>query len=352
MTSFNRRTLISTAAASAVLLTPALRTGAFALPADDDREFESTFTGSVIELVDDQWAFEEIYPLIEEDDFHWESVSIVNDSSIVGVAFIDTSKSPEEYLDEILSMYRYDTIDIVGSGTSSDGAWFAASAAYEGISLVVSIYCEYQVGAYEEFDLVVTLNSRADNLLVDVDAAQGGILIGDLEPFMMLESSDVASLTFPGVVASSTSGRSNRTSQTSNATETTGTETTTADSSFVEGVREHRTVFMSEFGDFAGAMGIIADEASTDPEKDAAFETMHRVAALWVPYADQAAELTAPAEYADLGELYSTWAAEITELGTAWQEIMAGQREVESLFDQIDAVDLVDKELKAALEAL
>lgn len=366
MHTLNRRTLLRTASASAAIFALSPKGLLRAQPTAEDRSFESELTGSVIELIDEQWSFNpELYELTEDDDVVKEYISVSNQSSTIEIEFVQSPLSPEEYLEEVQANYArvYDAFEVVDSGASGDGAWFAGSSTYEDFSL--SIFCEYQAGAYENADLVVIVNSRPDDFQSNVPAVQDGILIGDLEPLIMVETSEVMSLEFPVLavaVATETSGRSSRTTRGTSENENRGNtrsnrrgqdeRNSTADDSYVDEVRAHRADFIASFSEFVEALAVFGDDSSTDAQLNTAFATIDRVAETWLTYSDRASELTAPAEFATLEDLYLTWADEIAQLGANWVAFVTGAGEVGAIFDQIDVVDQADKALVAELDSI
>src|SRR5699024_1000900 len=126
--------------------------------------FESELTGSVIEILGGEWSFYmENYEIIEEGDYTKEYLPVINQHSTLRIEFVQTSLAPEQYLEIVQtdSFRKSQAFEVVESGLTDGGAWFAASVTWGQISH--SIYAEYQTGAFEEADLVVILNSRPDD---------------------------------------------------------------------------------------------------------------------------------------------------------------------------------------------
>lgn len=197
---------------------------------------------------------------------------------------------------------------------------------------------------------------------------QEGVLIGDLEPFIMLEQGNPTALMFPAVTAkptqpstqpsensgsSSGSGDSSRAGNTSSDRSSRGNQgQSTSGSDYPDAVLAHRTEFMGTFNEFVEALSVVLDEVSTEADVSGAFTTIDRLAETWLGYPARAAQLSAPAEYASLEGLYLTWADEIATLGSSYLGLYDGTSNADTMFDQIDIVDQADRALIAELDAL
>lgn len=373
MKPLSRRSILRSAAGSAavIALSPASRIWAQTPP--DDRMIESTMTGSVIELIDDAWNFELGFGGMEEGDGYLRELYLMDsDTAALEVEFVQTDLTPEGYLELVQERYQtnWHQFELADSGATDDGLWFAASATTTAVP--VSMYCELQVGAFEQADLMITLLSEPPLFAESVSSAQEGVLIGDLEPFIMIEPSDVMSLEFPVLaiaVATETTRRTTRSSRTVGGTEeaqddrsssrrsnrrgeSQPTSTATTDGDFVEVVRAHRDEFLVTFNAFNTAMSTFFAETSTEEEQAESFEAIAPLAEVWTTYPQQASQATAPAEFAELEALYLDWADEIGALGTSWLDFLGRTATVEEFFAQLDIVDEIDLELGAALDAL
>lgn len=355
----NRRVLLRSVSASAFVLA-ANRLNALAQPTETDREYESALTGSVVALTDQQWGFNpDQYAVTEEPDYTREHFSVTNQSSIVEIDFIQTEMTPEDFLIMMQGVYesRYDGFELADSGTTADGAWFAASVLSDGT--LVSVYSEYQAGAYETADLSVTVNTLPEELEANLDAAQTGITVGDLEPFVWIQDSDVLALTFPAIAATTTTRttRTTRSTNTGNTTETTRTtrtnrgSTTSGSSTYVDDVTAHREEFLASFAEFMTQIAVAGDATATEADLAAALAAVDLIAETWTGYADRAAGLTAPAELGQLEDVYLQWADDISALGGLWAVVRMGETDVEVVLDQIEVVNQIDQELEAELAA-
>lgn len=373
MNKMSRRSILhaSAGAATAIAFSPISRISAQTPP--DERIIESSLTGSTIELVSDEWSFSLGFGGQDKgDDFLRELYIMENASSQLEVEFVQTELTPEQYLEARLDDFLlwYPEMEIAGSGAEADGIWFAASLADEGSAL--SVYCEYQAGAYEEADLVLTLKSAPDDFQANLPSAQAGVLVGDLAPFMMIEPSNVMALEFPVVavaVATETTGRTTRSSRRAGGTdEPEPTETSrrsnrrgqnqqdeptaAADGDFVEVVRTHRDDFLGTLDAFNTALGVFIADDSTEEEQAEAFEAIAPLAEEWTTYPQRAGQTSAPAEFAELGALYSDWADEISSLGTLWFDFLGRTATVEDFFAQLEVVDQIDLDLGDLLDTL
>lgn len=361
MNTLNRRTILRSAAAGATVYALLPKNPLWAQPSDTARSFESELTGSVIELLDDQWNFKsEFYGIAEEVDYTTERVMISGRTATVEVEFVQTSLDPEAYLTIVQDSYieNFVGFELADSGTTPDGAWFAGTAALSDLS--INVFAEYQAGAYDDTDLVVILNSNSEDFLQNLPAAQEGILIGDLEPMMMIESSQVTALTFPVLaVAAPTpaSGRTSRSTRGSTNTETTprsnrrgqSQSTSTTSGSYVDDVRAHREEYLITFTDFVASVSVFGQDTSTEAQQAEAFDTIDRVAGEWLEYPARANQLNASPDLATLEDLYLTWADEIAEMGDLWFSAMQGTSTVDDLLDQLDIVNLADQALDTEL---
>lgn len=370
MNTVSRRSILRTAAGGAAILalSPANRIWAQTPPYD--RMIESSLTGSIIELLDDDWSFSLGFGGQDSGDGYLrELYNLQNASSRLEVEFVQTDLTSEEYLELKLDglLASFPEIEIADNGILDDGVWFAASMATQDSAR--SVYCEYQSGAYEQADLVLTLFSEPDDFQTNLPSAQEGILIGDLEPFMMIEPSNVMALEFPVIavaVATETTGRTTRSSRTVGSTdepeETPSSRrsnrrgqnesTTTTDEDFVEIVRTHRQEFLATFDAFNAALSTFFAENATEAEQAESFEAIAPLAEVWTTYPQQASQVSAPAEFAELGTLYSDWANEIGALGTSWLDFLGRTATVEDFFAQLEIVDQIDLELGNMLASL
>lgn len=373
MDTSSRRNMLKTAVASAAVLAVVPARALWAQPDKADRVFESRLTGSAVELLqEDAEFYPELYVFEEEADFVRETVSItIPMTADAEIEFVQTSMTADEYLDVILGRFRenWDQVEIAGSGSDAEGAWMAASVLMEPSEsypndIPFSVFIEYQAGAYEDADLAVAVVTRPDKVEEGIAAVQAGILVGDLEPLLMVESSEVLSLDFPVLssgmsTTASTGGRRSRSSQESGeeeeTTNTRGGENqtnTTTSSDYPDAVRGHRTEFMATFDEFAEALALTIDDAATEADVSAAFSTIDGLAKQWLGYPDRAAQLVAPAEYSSLEGLYLTWADEIATLGSSYLGLFDGTSDVDTMFNQIDVVDQADRALVAELDSL
>lgn len=370
MNTSSRRSLLRLAATGAAVLAITPARDLVAQVRRDDRSYESAFTGSVVELLDPDWKFSTEFSGIDETgEYIRESVNARSESArtTIEIEFLRSSVSPERYIEILLERHaeNWDVVEIAGSGTGPDGPWFAASLLWvptDGLTSVMpaSVYCEYQAGAYEEEDLVVTVNTRPEGFEERLNLAQTQVLIGDLPPLTMLESSEVFALSFPVLTdetaTTSTRGRSSRSTRGSGEEEETASSrrgenrtNTATGTDYPDAVLAHRTEFIKSFDDFAGALSTFIDETSTQDQQNAAFGTIDVIATAWLDYPDQANSLSAPSEYARLEDLYITWADEIAVLGARYFSGISGTGTVEQMIEQIDVVDQADRALMAEM---
>lgn len=343
-----RSFLASVAASTTIAVLSHINTIAAAPDPEAAREFESELTGSTIKLLDDSWRFDaDIYEIEESRNLTRETVSVSSETATVEIDFVSTSMSPADYLYSIrdrltLSWNSYEEID---NGITSDGEWLIGMGTTGDLELAV--YVEYQAGAFPDHDLVVTFLGDIPTVSDDLDAMQSGISIGDAEPMFMMEESNVAATTF-GSGQQQTSSRNRRRGGSTTETQ----DPVGGDSGFVDGVIAHRSVFAGEMEQFLTAVLMFGDDAISDAQVQEAFGVMDDCSDLWVLYPDQAARLSAPAEYADLETMYLAWADDIAELGNSWIGARAGLEETSAMFDQLDVVLAADDDLGAALDAL
>lgn len=363
MNQFNRRAFLQSTVASATVLAIAPVGSLRAQTTEDDRIYESVLTGSHVELVSSNWEFLADFELFEEtEEFTREVVAASTESVTLEVEFVQTSVDAEAYLDIVQRRYRdaWDVVEIFDSGVTADGAWFAASILMEPgevytNAITMSVYCEYQVGAYENADLLISVNSRVDRFEASIESVQAGVRVGDLEPLLMVDSSDVLALAFP-VLATTTQSQSGNESTTSGERRSgrsqAGQSASSDDGEYVDAVWDHRTEFISSFNEFAEALSQFVDESSTDASMQQAYATLDRVAGDWTSYPATAQQMTAPERYSVLESLYLTWADEIGVLGQAWIDAVNGVATGDDVFNQIDVVDRADKALVAELDSL
>ena len=369
MNSLSRRSILRTAAGGAAAFSLFSSTRIWAQSPPEEHTIESTLTGSIIEIIDDDWEFSLGFGGQDLGDEYLRELYILNnDSSVMEIEFVQTGLTPEEYLalaqDRFLMSWP--ELEVVDSGVTGDGPWFAVAMA--GLEGARSVYCEYQPGAYEEADLMVTLMSEPSAFQANLPSAQQGILIGDLEPFMMIEPSEVLALEFPVLAvaaATEASGRTSRTSRAnrgseddsattrrSNRRQQNQSTTTARDGDFVGEVRAHREEFLETLSEFQTALMVFANENAPDEDLADAFGTIDAIASVWLTYPDRVAGLTVPPEFADLGALYREWADEIGALGEEWAAFIGQTGSVDDFFAQLDVVDEIDRDLEVALDAL
>lgn len=369
MTTINRRALIQlvsgTVVASAVSQTDVFADG----PGPNDREFESEFTGSVIELVDRSMYFmETMYRIEEETNYTAEHVPIGGDPGVLSVTFVQSSLSSQEYMSIVQEPYKLGNFEEVASEIQDDGWWFAAAHGGAVNGLVSSVYAEYQVGAFPNADLLVIYSGRPEEFVDGLPRMQEGVLIGDYEPFIMLEQGNPTALMFPAVTAKptqpstqptgnsrSSSGRGDRSragNTTSDRSSRGNQNQSTTGSDYPDAVLAHRTEFMGTFNEFVEAISVVIDEVSTEADVSGAFTIIDGLAETWLGYPARANRLSAPAEYDSLEGLYLTWADEIATLGSSYLGLYDGTSNVDRMFDQIDVVDQADRALKAELDSL
>ena len=125
-----------------------------------------------------------------------------------------------------------------------------------------------------------------------------------------------------------------------------------ADGDFVEVVRAHRQKFLVTFDAFNAALNDFFAEGATEEEQAESFDAIGPLAEEWTTYPQQASQATAPAEFAELGTLYTDWANEIGALGTLWLDFLGRTATVEEFFEQLEIVDQIDLELGNMLEFL
>lgn len=355
MNTVNRRILVSSAAASMAVMSIGLR-NVSAQPAKTGTTFESALTGSVIEILDAAWAFNDsTYSMEEGNDITSEYVTIDNDDlgTTAEIEFVQSKFSAAQHLERIQGFYEgsWESFTLIDSDETESGAWMAGIATLSDVEF--GVYCEYQAGAYEGTDLIVLVNSRPDQIAAAVTSFQAGVVIGDLEPMLMLTESDAEGDLF---VASATSGGNRTTRGTTEVGEDPDPNEQDLDTqdanAYILAIDDQRLTFLEQFNTFAENMAVFADETVTDSEQDAAFAAMDDMAFLWVKYPTQQTDIPAPADLADLETLYLNWLEEIGLLGQTWMDMITGDAEVEALFDQLDVVDQIDKDLQAELETL
>lgn len=351
MRSFTRRNFV--AAGTAMLAFASQR----ALAQYEDLTGESVVvsdsTGEEIDLGETGFEFSSRY---SDDDYEAESFLFGNDSSVVSIKFVPTGNTPESVneLESTKLVEFYPETNEAGSAILDDGTWLAYSIATR-TGLKRSVYIEFQIGAFPEHDLLVDFTSNVETFEADFALLQQ-VAIAGMPPFLFTGDSEIETLVFPTIAA--TTGSTNRTTRVGGSTKvnTNPTETpvsgTGADDDFVESVQTHREEFMSSFGDFATALGVFGEDTSTETDQDDALIVMANVSLEWIDYPEQASLLAAPAEFAGLGDLYLNWADEIGLLGQLFTDAFTGVGELAPAFDQIDVVDTIDKQLKAELDPL
>ena len=358
-----RRNILKTTAAGAAVMVFSPVNQLWAQTSEDDRIYESILTGSHVELVSPDWEFLAEFELFEEtEEFTREVVAASTESATLEVEFVQTSVDAEAYLDIVQRRYRdaWDVVEIVDSGVNADGAWFAASILMEPgevytNAIPMSVYCEYQAGAYENADLLISVNSRVDRFEASIESVQADVRVGDMEPLLMVELSDVLALAFPALAATteSQSGNESTTSgEGRSGRSQTGQSSSSEEDEYVEAVWNHRTAFIASFDEFAEALSQFVDESSTDALMQQAYATLDRVAGEWTSYPVTAQQMSAPQGYSVLDGLYLTWADEIGALGQAWIDAVNGAATGDDVFNQIDVVDRADRALVAELESL
>lgn len=346
----NRRVFVFSGTALAALPLGAL---VQRVAAQTETSYQTTLTGSVIEFGDSGFTLGETGT---QNDV--ETVELLLDSAAAYIDFVPTIDDHEAFIESSIT----DILDaglgaeLVDSGVFDDGAWAVMSATIDGTP--TALYREVQLGAYPEYDLVLSLRSSNDEF-EDVITAFQDVTIDGFAPFLFLEDTDAIALV-AAIVPVATTGRSQRTSRTATATETptgqtsrrsrTSTRTsTTDDGSYREAVRAHRQEFQLTIVDFATSLGVLTDTTSTTAQTDTALLDIDALAEEWITYPEQAAKLTAPSSESVLAGLYETWSDEIAELAEIWQAARVGSSDAESILTQFEVVLDADDALGAEL---
>lgn len=370
MSQISRRVVVKGMSAAAAASLLASTGKAFAAQANL-REYTSELTKSVVELTNDDFTFaEDSFDVRTFDEYTQEYLSINTGRSTIEVMFVENGNEPADFVEVIRQRYmeNYDTFEDGESDEVDGSIWFTAATMYQDTQ--ISIYGEYQTGAYQNADLLVLVNAWAEEITDEIEAAQDGILIGDAPPLLMLAGDDPADFVFPVIGSTSTttttgtrSTRSSRnttttetkddnTSETRNTTKTKDdTKQTTSDDTtdYREAVTAHRNEFLDSFATFATSLATMTADGVSDADLNSAITTIDDLAADWITYPDRYAELTAPSSERKLKNLYKTWCDEIATLGENWNDARSGNATVEVMFNQISVVDEADQALAAEL---
>ncbi len=235
----------------------------------------------------------------------------------------------------------------LGADTYEDGGWVAFDAGVLG-------YYEYQLDAYGDHDLIVTLAAPTDTFQQVYEQAQA-ILIDGIPPFLFSEESDIVALAAERVASTpSTSSRTSRgsTTQTTNSrsSRSSSNQTTTGDP--VDAVIEHRSTFLTSYDAFFEHLELAADETASDREVEDAFAALVNIAYEWQVYPDQAAEIAFTPDLADLKSVYLEWAGAVGEMGFAFEDFYMGTATVDDYLAVHDQWAVIDDELVALLGGL
>lgn len=344
------------------LAVSATRVGAQDISEISGTTVTSELTGATIDL--GRSGFEFILTSVN-DATGEEGFDFSNDVAIGRVGFVPEGAIPAEYLNTKLEdidsanaesiLHGYDSLD--------DGAWMAIAAlSEEGVSN--GIYMEYQVGAFDGYDLFVYLNSPPESFPDDFAAFQQIDLAGG-PPALFLEESGIESLEFP-VLVSSTTGTSNRSrstrrtrgesgdnDETNSRRSSRGQQTGSGDTNdYVEAVTAHKEQFRESLDEFFELANLTISETASDEETNEAFAAISELAMEWLNYPAVASELTAPSDLASLDDVYRDWADEIGALGSNWMDALVGVGDFDQFFAQLEVVEESDGLLAAELEAL
>lgn len=248
----------------------------------------------------------------------------------------------------------------IGSDSYDDGGWIAFDAGVIG-------YYEYQLGAYGDHDLIVTLAAPHDAFEQVLEQAQA-ILLDGMPPFLFTEESGIQEIAAERAsAASSTSSRTNRNtsnegnnSRSSRSSTSEGNESETSSRSSsttnapdpVDVVRSHRQTFLASYEAFYEQLQIAADDQATDREQEDAFAATVNHAFEWQGYPDQAAEVSFISTLADLEAVYLDWADAVGEMGFEYEKFFLGTATVDDFLAVHDAWTVLDDELLATLNSL
>lgn len=236
----------------------------------------------------------------------------------------------------------------LGADTYEDGGWIALDAG-------VLAYYEYQLGAYGDHDLIVTLAAPLDTFEQVYEQAQA-IQLDGMPPFLFSEESGIVALAAEraSAASSTTTSRTSRGSSTA-ATNSRSSRSSTSQASSedpVEAVLEHRATFITSYDAFFEQLELAADETATDREVEDAFAALVNFAFEWQGYPDQAAEVTFTPDLADLESTYLDWADAIGEMGFVFEEFYMGTATVDDYLAVHDEWTVIDDDLLAILDGL
>lgn len=242
----------------------------------------------------------------------------------------------------------------LGIDTYEDGGWVAFDAGVVG-------YYEYQLGAYGDHDLIVTLAAPLETFEQVYEQAQS-IQLDAMPPFLFSEDSGIVALAAERASAtSSTSSRTGRNSRSSRSStpDDNETETNSRTSSNRTGapdpisiVTNHRSEFLESYDDFYAQLQMAAEETATDREVEDAFAALVNIAFVWQEYPSQATAVTFTPDLADLETTYLDWANAIGEMGTVFEEFYMGTSTVDDYLAVHDEWSVIDDELLAILDGL
>lgn len=321
----------------------------------------SELTGGEVDLADS--GLEVVNQHIDEADGSEHIHFAVEGGQFDLIFWPHSSGDAAEFVATAVGMYSaiYPDAEELGTDTYDDGGWFAFDAGVLG-------YYEYQIGAYGDHDLIVTLAAPLETFEQVYEQAQS-IQLDGMPPFLFSEESGISDLaaeraetaagstTSRTTRGSSTEGRSSRSSRSSTSEDDNETETNSRSSSQstgdpVEAVLQHRETFLDSYDDFYAQLQLAADESATDREVEDAFAALVNIAFVWKTYPEDAAEVAFTPDLAELEATYLDWADAIAEMGTVFEQFYMSTATVDDYLDAHDAWSVTDDELMAILVGL
>lgn len=284
------------------------------------------------------------------------------------VRFVFTPQSPgnaKDFVDKSVSELDFlDGVKLLNKDDFEDGGWRVFTASNDKFG-----YFEYQLNAFQGYDLVVQYNTEVDEFLNILDEIQA-IKIDGFEPFLFLEDSNLIDQfnswrgeSAPAAAATtsrrrrgSSSSATESQSSTSDSDEgkdsgSPATNTRDDASATVQAVTDHRDAFIDSYETFIAQIGIVADDASTEDESSNALMLAMNEAFKWQVYPDDAAKVSFAPGLEGLQSLYLEWADAVSQVGFAAENVLlkgSPYEEFESAFkDAVTATQALNTELDA-----
>lgn len=313
----------------------------------------SELTGAQVDLGRTGFEFFDRY-LDEENDV--EIIGFSNATGSGSVRFMPAGSDPENYIEERIEAIseQMRAIEVVGTETFVDGGWMAMSI-LDSKETHRGVYMEVQLDAFTGYDVEVYFASDNETFADNFDLMQQVVFEG-MEPFLFVDDSQVQTLTFP-VVSASTSSRVGRGSSAldSGAANSKNTAAGSEDADpddVVEAVRDHQAQFNDELDRFYEIIETLAEEGATSENEALLFADLMDLMFSWSGYPGAAGELAFPSSLSSLEAAYFEWADSVGETGYTMSAWMLGEGEIDAFFDALDAAVQLNSALSAELRTL